>query len=193
MLTHHGTQTIRTQRLILRRFTPQDAEPMFRTWASDSRVTRFLTWEPHESAEVTRTILKGWCSLYANPAYYHWGIEWNGRLIGGISVVRQNEQHEVAELGYCIGADYWGQGIATEAAEAVIDYLMAQVGAHRVTIKHAMQNGASGRVAEKCGMRYEGTLRGEFKAADGTYWDIAVHGILREEWLQRTQGDTHAN
>ena len=47
MITHKGTQTIHTERLILRKFTVEDAQAMFENWANDERVTRFLTWCPH--------------------------------------------------------------------------------------------------------------------------------------------------
>ncbi len=57
MLTHKGTQVLRTERLTLRPFRLSDAEAMFRTWANDERVTRFLTWQPHGTPEVTRTLL----------------------------------------------------------------------------------------------------------------------------------------
>ena len=64
MLTHKGTQTIVTDRLILRRAVMEDAEPMFRNWASDPEVTKYLTWPPHESVAVTQKILEGWVSEY---------------------------------------------------------------------------------------------------------------------------------
>ena len=46
-LRHSGTRTIETDRLILRRFTVEDAPAMYSNWASDPEVTRFLTWQPH--------------------------------------------------------------------------------------------------------------------------------------------------
>ncbi len=190
-MIHQGTQTITTERLTLRRFTVHDAKAMFDNWASDPRVTRYLTWEPHESVKVTRDLLYGWCSLYANPAYYHWCIELDGQAIGGINVVRQNNDHEFAELGYCIGYDYWHRGIVTEAAQAVIDYLFDKVGVHRVTIRHAVNNPASGRVAAKCGMTFEGILREEYKSPSGEFWDMAVHGILRKEWEEQRANRDH--
>lgn len=188
MVHHVGTQAITTKRLILRRFTVEDAKDMFNNWASDPRVTRYLTWEPHESVKVTRDLLYGWCSLYANPAYYQWCIEFEGQAVGGISVVRQNNNHEYAELGYCIGHDYWNRGITTEAASAVIDFLFDQVGMHRVCLRHAVQNPASGRVAVRCGMTLEGILREEYKKSDQEFWDTAVYSILRNEWERK-----HAN
>ena len=80
MLTHKGTQTIITQRLTLRRFQVDDAQAMFDTWANDERVTRFLTWVPHESPELTKQLLESWCASYENPNYYNWVIEFEGKI-----------------------------------------------------------------------------------------------------------------
>ncbi len=184
-MIHRGTKTIRTERLTLRRFTPADAPAMFENWASDPRVTRFLSWTPHESVEVTGAILKDWCALYRNPAYYHWVIVYEGQPVGGISVVRQSDKNAWAELGYCIGARWWGLGLTAEAVRGVMDYLFSDIGFHRIAIHHAVDNPASGRVADKCGMVFEGILRGESRAPSGEFWDIAVHSILREEWEAR--------
>ncbi len=185
MITHRGTKIIRTARLTLRPFDASDAPAMFANWASDPRVTRFLSWTPHESVGMTQSILCGWCALYKNPAYYHWGIEYEGQVIGGISVVRQSDKDEWAELGYCIGYDYWGRGITAEAAKAVTDYLFCEVGMHRMAIHHAVDNPASGRVAEKCGFVSEGVLREASKIGTGEFKDIRVWGILRDEWEAR--------
>ena len=91
VLTQKGTQTIRTERLLLRRFTVGDAPAMFENWANDERVTRFLTWEPHQSPEITKQLLEGWCAAYENPSTYNWLIEFRGKAIGSISVVPQRE------------------------------------------------------------------------------------------------------
>lgn len=182
MITHKGTQAIQTERLTLRKFTTHDAQAMFVNWANDKRVTRYLTWCPHESPEATRQLLELWCADYEKPNTYNWLIEYQGIPIGNISVVRLSEQHEYAELGYCIGCAYWNKGIMPEAAKAVIDYLFAQVGVNRVQISHAVKNPASGRVAQKCGLTLEGTKREYFKTTAGEFLDISDYGILRSEW-----------
>ncbi len=184
-MTHKGTHTIKTERLTLRRFALSDAGAIYQGWANDPRVTRFLSWQPHESVETTKTILKGWCALYENPAYYHWVIELDGQIVGAVNVVRQNDRNECAELGYCIGYDWWGHGITAEAVGAVIDYLFTAVGMHRVEIHHAVDNPASGRVAEKCGLVSEGILRSAARIGTGEFKDIRVWGILRAEWEAR--------
>lgn len=182
MLTHKGTQTLKTERLILRRFTHEDAKPMFETWANDARVSKFLTWEPHGNIEVTQGIVDSWVKDYDKADNYNWVIELEGKIIGSISVVRIDENSEFAEIGYCIGFDFWGKGIMTEAAKAVIDFLFSEVNVNRVTITHATKNPASGKVAQKCGLTLEGVKREYFKSTDGESLDIAIYSILRREW-----------
>ena len=182
MLTHKGTQIIQTERLILRRFTVDDAQAMFDNWANDERVTRYLTWCPHESPEATKQLLELWCAAYENTGTYNWAIEYEGIVIGNISVVRLNEESEWAELGYCMGYTYWNKGIMPEAAKAVIDYLFAEIGVNRVAISHAVKNPASGRVAQKCGLTFEGTKREYYKNFAGEFLDISDYGIVRSEW-----------
>ena len=59
-MDHKGTVQLQTQRLILRRFAPEDAAAMYANWASDPEVTKYLTWPPHSSAELTGKLLALW-------------------------------------------------------------------------------------------------------------------------------------
>ncbi len=182
MITHKGTKTIYTDRLILRKFTVGDAEDMYNNWANDERVCRFLSWSPHKSVDETKELLKGWVTAYESDSTYNWAIDYNGKAIGSLSVVTINERREYADLGYCMGYDYWNKGIMTEAVKAVVDYLFSEIGVNRIGISHAVKNPGSGRVAEKCGLKYEGTMREFFKASNGEFFDISFLGIIRKDW-----------
>ncbi len=183
MITHKGTKTLYTQRLVLRKFTVDDAEDFYNNWGNDERVTRFLSWQPHKSVDETKELLKGWVAAYESDGTYNWAIEYEGKVIGSLSVVGGiNERREFADLGYCMGCDYWNKGIMTEAVKAVIDFLFAEVGINRIGISHAVKNPGSGRVAQKCGLLYEGTRREMFKDHNGVFHDISEYGILRREW-----------
>ncbi len=182
MITQKGTKTLYTERLILRKFTVDDADDMFNNWANDERVTRFLSWKPHKSVEETRELLKGWCTAYENDNTYNWAIVYEGKTIGSLSVVTINEKREFADLGYCMGYDYWNKGIMTEAVKAVIDYLFSEIGINRIGISHAVKNFGSGKVAQKCGLTYEGTKREFFKDSKGEFHDMSFLGILRKDW-----------
>ncbi len=183
MLTHKGTQTIETSRLILRRAVRGDAEPMFRNWASDSEVTKYLTWPTHSNTTVSEMVIGSWLQEYERDNYYQWMIVLKeiGEPIGSISVVRQNDHVQEAEIGYCIGSRWWHQGIMTEALAAVIEYLLTEVGMNRVAARHDPNNPHSGGVMRKCGMKYEGTHRACDRNNQGIC-DAAQYAILRSEW-----------
>ncbi|MFT3950785.1 MAG: GNAT family N-acetyltransferase [Oscillospiraceae bacterium] len=176
-MNHLGTQELATRRLVLRKFTPGDAEAMFRNWASDERVTRFLTWEPHGSQEDTKNLLTAWAAAY-DTRNYNWVITLDGEAIGSIAAVRFSEQHETAEIGYCLGTAFWGRGLMTEALGAVLDFLFDEVGFYRIELHHAAKNPASGKVARKCGMLYEGTQRGRV-LRHGARNDLVLYGLLK--------------
>jgi len=182
-LTHRGTQTIETDRLILRQARREDAEPMFRNWASDPEVTRFLTWPTHEKEEVSRWVIDNWMREYERDDFYQWMIVLKdiGEPIGSISVVRQNNSVEEAEIGYCIGRSWWHKGIMSEALAAVIEYLFTEVGMNRVAARHDPNNPHSGGVMRKCGMKYEGTSRASDRNNQGLC-DAAQYAIMRSEW-----------
>ena len=183
MLTHKGTQTIETSRLILRRAIREDAEPMFRNWASDPEVTKFLTWPVHSRVAVSETVIGSWLQEYEKDSYYQWMIVLKSldEPIGSISVVRQNDRVEEAEIGYCIGRQWWHRGIMTEALTAVIAYLFDEVGVNRIAARHDPNNPHSGDVMRKCGMKYEGTHRACDCNNQGIC-DAAQYAILRSEW-----------
>lgn len=87
-MRHAGTQTIETERLLLRPLTPEDAPMMYANWANDPDVTRWLRWEPHKNVDETRELLTAWALLYHNGDYYEWGIveKATGQLFGTIGV-----------------------------------------------------------------------------------------------------------
>ena len=183
MLTHKGTQTIETDRLILRRAVQEDAQPMFRNWASDPEVTKYMTWPAHGSIAVSEMVIGSWIQEYEQDSYYQWMIVLKelGQPIGSISVVRRNDPVEEAEIGYCIGSSWWHKGITTEAFSAVIGYLFTEVGMNRIVARHDPNNPHSGGVMRKCGLTYEGTSRSSSRNNQGIC-DAANYAILRSEW-----------
>ena len=156
---------------------------MFRNWASDPEVTKFLTWPAHSSIAVSEMVIGSWLQEYEKDSYYQWMIELKeiGQPIGSISVVRQNVSVEEAEIGYCIGKAWWGMGIMTEALSGVMDFLFREVGMNRIEARHDVANSGSGCVMKKCGMHYEGTARQAGWNNQGIC-DICTYAILREQW-----------
>lgn len=180
-MNHIGTQTICTQRLILRRFRVDDAEAMFTNWANDEDVTKYLTWRPHGDLAVTKALLETWVADYEKPDYYQWAIVYEGRPIGSIAVVHLKASTEAAEIGYCIGKAWWHKGIMSEALRAVMKFLFERVGVNRISARHAPENPYSGDVMKNCGMTYEGTLRQNGRCNYGCVDDVC-YAILKSEW-----------
>ena len=104
----------------------------------------------------------------------------SGELAGCISL-RLHDDHDRAEMGYWMGVPYWNQGYCSEAARALVAYGFEQMGLHRIYALHLTRNPASGRVMQKAGMTYEGTLRQHVKKWD-RYEDLAAYGILHSEY-----------
>jgi len=181
-MKHLGTIKLETDRLILRRFTLDDAMDMYRNWASEPEVTKFLTWKTYESPKDADAILKIWDENYAQPDFYQWAIELKqiGQPIGSISVVHLNDQVASAEIGYCIGKAWWKQGITAEALDRVIRFLFDEVGMNRIEAKHDVNNPNSGKVMQKCGMIHEGIHRQADYNNQGLC-DVACYAILKSE------------
>ena len=177
-----GTKTIETERLILRRFVITDAEDMYTNWANDPEVTKFLTWQPHENVEATRSLLSEWIKNYDEGDWFNWAIELKeeGKVIGNISVVEIKEKVDAAVIGYCLGKAYWGRGIMPEALKAVMGYLFDEAGFNRVASCHDVNNPKSGRVMDKAGMKLEGTLRAAGRNNRGIC-DEVWHSMIRSD------------
>ena len=182
-MKHLGTRILQTERLILRPFVREDAQPMFDNWASDPEVTKFLSWPAYKSIDTAHWILDIWLKDYERPDFYQWAVvlkELN-QPIGSISVVNSDDRVDMAEIGYCIGKPWWGQGIMTEALAAIMGYLFDEVGMQRIEAGYDPNNPASGAVMRKCGLKYEGTFRRRIRSNRGIT-DVAWYSILKEEY-----------
>lgn len=176
-----------TERLVLRPFSMEDVEPIYRNWASQPEVTRFLTWPTHENADTTRQVVEGWVKENGNLQNYQWAVEWKeiGEPVGSISAVKIDRRTESATIGYCIGSRFWGRGIMAEALDAVIAFFFEEVGMNCVSACHDPRNPNSGKVMRKCKMTYEGTWRAAGINNQGVC-DEVWYSILREEYGNRS-------
>jgi ribosomal-protein-alanine N-acetyltransferase len=182
-MRHCGTQSIETERLILRRFTIDDAEAMYKNWASDPDVTKYLTWSPHSGIDASKAVLEEWVPSYMQNNYYQWAIvlkEHGPDPIGSISAVDLNDNAAKVHIGYCLGAAWWHRGIMTEALSAVMAFFFDEVGANRLESRHDPRNPHSGMVMKNCGMQYEGTLRSSDRNNQGIC-DACWYALLKSE------------
>ncbi|HEM3586959.1 TPA: GNAT family N-acetyltransferase [Streptococcus suis] len=185
-MQHKGTQVLETERLILRPFQATDVESVFQNWTSDEKVTTYLTWPTHRTLQDTEDYVQFCLQSYSQENAYKWAIELkeSQQPIGDISVVNLDERVQAAELGWVLGSKWWGQGYMPEALEAVKRYLLEEVGCLRIMAVHDSENRPSGRVMEKVGMTYEGTLRQAARNNRGIV-DITVYSLLHTDRKSR--------
>ena len=174
--------TLETARLRLRPFTQADA-PIVRALAGDVRVSATTLNIPHPYPEG---LAREWIGTHAANAAdgraYIFAIERkdDSALLGGIAI-NIARQHSRAEIGYWLGFPYWNQGYTTEAARRIVAFGFEDLDLNRIQATYWPRNPASGRVMEKVGLRYEGTLRG-YLLRKGSFEDTAIHALTRADW-----------
>lgn len=183
MITHKGTQTIITERLLLRKILPEDAEMVFK-WMSDTEVCKYERWEPHNSVDFTRGYIIEVFNGYKSNTTYQWGIQLNDKLIGSVSIVGVNDYDQKAIIGYCLAKEYWSNGYMTEAVKAVINYMLFDIGLNRIEATHSVENGASGRVLEKAGMVLEGNAKDYYYCNSG-FQDSNLYAITKSLYVKQ--------
>ena len=176
--------TLETERLILRKITFDDIEDMFE-YCSNDEVTKYVTWETHQSIAETKEFVKIAHSQYVDKMVAPWAIEYkeNGKMIGTVDFVWWRPAHRNAEIGCVISQDYWSKGISTEAVKKVLQFGFRKMDLVRIQARCFTENIGSAKVLEKVGMSFEGILRkGMF--VKGKYPDLKMYSILREEFFE---------
>lgn len=174
---HQGTKQLETERLILRRFTTNDAKKMFDNWSNDKEVTRFLPWPTHQNISETEELLKLWEKEYASDTTYQWAIaeKETNELIGSTSITIYDDLTE-GEIGYCLSKKAWGKGYATEITKALIDFSFHHIHLKRIFGKHSKSNTNSGQVMLKAGFTFwkivPNGYSSNFGTEDAIYYEI---------------------
>lgn len=182
-MKHKGTIHIETNRLILRKFDLNDIEPAFRNWTSNNEVTKFLRWPAHKDISVTKAVFRDWIENYKSNSFYQWAIVLKSlnEPIGSIGVIDLDEKTDKVHIGYCIGSNWWNKGYTSEALSAIIEFLFNQVKVQRIEAQHDPNNPSSGKVMQKCGLKYEGTLRKADWNNQGIV-DACMYSIIDKEY-----------
>ena len=179
-----------TDRLLLRRMKRCDSVDMF-VYASDPKVTRYLTWAPHPDEVYTAKYLAYASTLYREGQLFDWAIihRSDKKMIGTVGFTRFHYDTCSAEVGYVLNPAYQGQGLATEALRAVIRFGFEELFLHRIEARYMVGNEKSRAVMERCGMQFEGVHRDEMYLRDN-YISIGICAILSEEYLaDKCKGD----
>jgi [ribosomal protein S5]-alanine N-acetyltransferase len=177
-------QELRTDRLLLRPFAPEDEEALLGLW-NDPYVRRYLWDDRLVSREEVREQIALSERDFHERGYGEFVlslVEWPGALIGFCGL-RRIEGREDVELLYGLYRDFWRRGLATEAARAVLRFGFEHVGLEEVFAGADLDNAASIRVMERLGMSSAGEWRVGPQALPATYYRLR-----RRDFARRTQG-----
>lgn len=150
----NGVKNLETERLMLRELVENDAEEMYKNWASDDEVSKYVRWSTHKNVEETKEYIKAEQERCKNEGCYNWGIvlKETQELIGAIGAFPSEDNRY--EIGYNLGKKYWRNGYATEALKKIMKYLINSEEIYRFRCAHAILNPASGAVMKKGGFIY---------------------------------------
>ncbi|SHL38153.1 ribosomal-protein-alanine N-acetyltransferase [Anaerocolumna jejuensis DSM 15929] len=185
MFRHIGTQTIKTERLILRKFKCDDAIEVYNNWASNPNIQLDYGEPVYSSMEQVQEFLNKWILNYEDDGFYKWAINLkeNHVNIGQIAFCRVYEEVATAEIEYCIGEHYWGNRYALEALNAVIEFMFFNSDFNKLEAYHRKDNPKSGRVLEKTIMKRVPTVRRFELSAENTDSEIC-YAITKKEFIK---------
>ena len=173
---------LQTNRLLLRRMERGDAQDIY-AYSSDPEVARYVLWHAQTSITEAKDYIRYMKSRYRHDEPSSWGIidKASGHLIRTIGYMNYDMDNGTIEIGYSLAKWKWNQGLMTEALNRVINYTFESMDVNRIEAMHEPENPASGKVMEKCNMKYEGTLHQRLYNK-GKYVDFCLFAILRKDW-----------
>lgn len=176
------TPTLTTARLVLRPFTDDDCDAVFRLHAS-APVMRYWDSSPWTELAQARRFLTRCRALAEEASGARVAVELreDATFLGWIGLQRWDPHNRRTNLGYVLAEDAWGHGYATEAGQSLLDWAFPAMNLNRVSAQADTRNRTSRRVLEKLGFTLEGTLR-ENVIVDGEVSHDWTFGLLRREW-----------
>lgn len=172
---------VETNRLVLIKAALDRAAELF-AFSGSPEATRYMTWPTNTSLEQTENAIRYVMGRYERHEVAPWLIlhKTTNRVIGMTGFNWWIPHHGRAEISYALAPAWWGQGLATEAVEAVARFGFEEMGCHRLEALIHPENLASQRVAEKVGFQEEGLLR-EVLPLKGVPTDHLIYGLLRRD------------
>ena len=160
-------------RLILRRYTMEDAEPLYRLLGSDPAMSEYSGWNPYATLEMAQETVRRFIDSYDDEHSYSWVMDVDGVLVGTIGAYDYKcdpaGKCDQIEVGYSVVRAWQGRGLATAALTKVLEYLTENEGISCVTAWCAAENAGSRRVLEKSGMQLIRTEKDGITAGGKTY------------------------
>lgn len=180
-----------TPRFVLRPFRRRDTGAVHEAvLASLPDLAAYLPWaNDRYTKSVTAQYIRESAAAWSESRAFDFAIRAEAepdRHIGNMSVWFTSRPNGVGEVGYWVRSDQTSNGVATEAGARILQFAFEELGMHRVTVRIAVGNRASERVAGKLGFQLEGTLREDVKV--GHVWlDHSLWSMLAQEWPRTRQ------
>lgn len=153
---------IETQRLLIRRLAKEDVAGIFKSYASDPDVARYMVWPVAQRSDDLNQFVSSAISNFDDGSAYEYVIvsKVSNTIIGGCGMHRYRERSDSHFVfGYCLEKASWGKGYATEVAKMFSEWFRSQPTVFRLAAWVDVENIASARVLEKAGFECEGVLR----------------------------------
>jgi ribosomal-protein-serine acetyltransferase len=175
--------------LELRQTMPEVAEEMFAVVDANREYLReWLPWlDNTNSPDDETTFINGLLEEYRKGESINYAIRFDGRFIGGMGLNWVDHGNRGCGVGYWLSEEFTGQGIVTRCCGRLMDHCFDDLGLHRFVLEAATKNIASRAVAERLGMRLEGTTKDREWLYDH-YVDSALYAITAPEWRAQNQG-----
>jgi [ribosomal protein S5]-alanine N-acetyltransferase len=172
-----------TERLVLRDFVENDWEAVL-AYQQDPLYLRYYEWTSRTAEEVRAFMQRFLDQQRQVPRIkfqFAVTLKSSGQLIGSCGVRRDSPEAREGDMGYELDPKHWGNGYATEAARAVLDFGFSNMDLKRVTAWCIADNVASARVLEKIGMKLEKRMR-HHQYFKGRWWDALSYALTYQEW-----------
>ncbi|WP_350301377.1 GNAT family N-acetyltransferase [Peribacillus frigoritolerans] len=183
MIYDNLNKTITTKRLVLRLFQISDAVAVTKLCNNYNiyKNTLYLPY-PYTIDDALSWIEHHLNNFNANKSYeFAITDKESGELYGAIAL-SNNHKFNHGEIAYWIGEKFWGNGYATEAAQAILHFAFEEKQYHKVFARYFNSNPASGRVMQKLGMKKEGVLIDHVRKED-RFEDLVCYGIINSVGL----------
>ena len=173
---------LNTQRLILRQITQEDDKSLLEV-LSDEDTCKYLTHNAVNDIEGIKRMIGGMQRFFDEKQRIRWGIaqKTDNVLIGHCGFFDIDRFNCSAEISYCIKRELWGQGLMTEAVDAMLRFGFEDYGLNRIVANVIKDNAGSVKVLQKLGFVQEGILR-ESLLKNGQYHDLIAFSILKSEY-----------
>ncbi|MFD2681762.1 GNAT family N-acetyltransferase [Bacillus seohaeanensis] len=173
---------LRTDRLILRQVTKEDASSLL-NYLSNEDVMKHIGLEPFKSIDDALDEISWYQSIFEKKTGIRWGITLKdqGEVIGSCGFLNLVSKHYRSEVGIELSEEHWGKGIASEALEAVIKYGFEQMNLQRIEALIEPPNLPSQKLVERQGFIREGLLR-SYEFTVGKFDDLYMYSLLKQDF-----------